>query len=242
MKEFRNDLLQIFNKDDFFICSRRTLQFWGRIVDLVIDNNKDIDIFIDYLRLVPSASSFFSKETTENKKKIKSFERICFILYAGTKDKYTPKLEALLQKIVDVMKGTETSQPVLILILFCIRIIILRTSNEALTKLLADLWPRILFLLMGIFQKEPDGKPGTINLVWAALKLIELISLTEMTSFSTHEWIFFHDFVNIQLASSSDDIASTSQPNSYRHRPLVEKWLPSDIQAYFTSSTPTNEE
>ena len=151
LKEFRNDLLQIFNKDDFFICTRKTLQYWARIVDLVIDNNKDIDIFIDYLSRVPSASSFFSKETTETKKKIKSFERICFILYAGAKDKYTSKLEALLQKIVDVIKGTETSQPVLILILFCIRIIILRTSNEALTKLLSDLWPRILFLLMVIF-------------------------------------------------------------------------------------------
>lgn len=172
LREFRNDLLQIFNKDDFFICTRKTLQQWAKIVDLVIDNNKEMDIFIDYLSRVPSASSFFSKETTETKKKIKSFERICFILYSGSKDKYIGKLEALLQKIVDVIKGTETSQPVLILILFCIRIVILRTSNDALTKLLADLWPRILFVLMGIFQKEPDNKPGTINLVWAALKLI----------------------------------------------------------------------
>ena len=65
-----------------------------------------MDIFIDYLSKVPSASSFFSKETTETKKKIKSFERICFIMYSGTKDKYTGKLEALLQKIVDVIKGT----------------------------------------------------------------------------------------------------------------------------------------
>ena len=44
-KEFRNDILQIFNKDDFFICSRRGLQYWLRIMNLVIENNKDIEIF-----------------------------------------------------------------------------------------------------------------------------------------------------------------------------------------------------
>lgn len=142
-------------------------------------------------------------------------------MYSGTKDKYTGKLEALLQKIVDVIKGTETSQPVLILILFCIRIIILRTSNDALTKLLGDLWPRILFVLMGIFHREPDNKPGTINLVWAALKLIELVSITEMSSFNTHQWIFFHDFVNIQLAGESDELSSKGESNDYGHRPLV---------------------
>ena len=52
-------------------------------MNLVIENNKDIDIFLEYLSKVSLASSIFTKESSETKKKIKSFERICFILYAG---------------------------------------------------------------------------------------------------------------------------------------------------------------
>jgi hypothetical protein len=84
----------------------------------------------------------------------------------------------LVEKIVDVVKNSDAPQPVLILILFCIRIVMLRTSSEALTKLFVNLWPILLFLLMGIFSKDFDARPGSLNLVWAALKLIEMISLT----------------------------------------------------------------
>ncbi len=59
----------------------------------------------------------------------------------------------------------------------------------------------VLFLLMNIFSREFDGRPGTINLVWAALKLIEMISLTEMSEFNTQQWVFFYDFVGIRLDS-----------------------------------------
>lgn len=88
-KEVKSEVLQIFNKEDFFICSSRTLQAWARIIDLLIDSNRDHDIFQEYLEKVSLASSLFSSYTAETKKKIKSFERICFILYAGRKDKYT---------------------------------------------------------------------------------------------------------------------------------------------------------
>lgn len=87
-KELKNDVLEIFNKDDFFICSSKTLHCWVRIIDMIIDNNKDHDIFSEYLEKVSLVSSIFSSYNLETKKKIKSFERICFILYAGKKDKY----------------------------------------------------------------------------------------------------------------------------------------------------------
>lgn len=44
-KELKTDVLEIFNKDDFFICSSKTLHCWVKIIDMVIDNNKDHDIF-----------------------------------------------------------------------------------------------------------------------------------------------------------------------------------------------------
>jgi hypothetical protein len=60
---------------------------------------------------------------------VKSFERICFILYAGAKDKYVLKIKGLLGKIAEVLKLAENAPPaLLILILFSIRILILKLS------------------------------------------------------------------------------------------------------------------
>lgn len=59
-KELKTDVLEIFNKDDFFICSSKTLHCWVKIIDMVIDNNKDHDIFTQYLEKVSLVSSIFS--------------------------------------------------------------------------------------------------------------------------------------------------------------------------------------
>jgi hypothetical protein len=53
---------------------------------------------------VSLAGSLFSSYTFETKKKIKSFERICFILYSGRKDKYTERAHLLVDKISEVIK------------------------------------------------------------------------------------------------------------------------------------------
>lgn len=170
---------------------------------MIIDENKDHDIFTEYLEKVSLASSIFSSYTIETKKKIKSFERICFILFSGKRDKYIDKTHLLIDKIIEVIKNSEASQPVLILIFFCIRILILRTSSEKLTKLITNVWQLIMFLLMSIFKKNQESLKEKINLnlLWAALKLIELVSIMEINEFHSHQWIFFYDFVGIKFST-----------------------------------------
>ena len=115
---------------------------------------------------------------------MKGFERVCFILYAGPKDRYASKLNVLLAKIVDVIKRPENVHAaLLILILFSVRILILRLSEHSLDQLFTDIWPMILALLMQTFSKklvrvqiqnEISKHP---NYLLAALKLIEMISI-----------------------------------------------------------------
>lgn len=62
------------------------------------------ETFGEYLDKVSLSSSYFANENVDNKKRIKSFERICFILYSGSKDKYAQKIKGLLEKISDVIK------------------------------------------------------------------------------------------------------------------------------------------
>lgn len=61
----------------------------------------------------------------------------------------------------------------LILILFCIRILFIRLSAISLNKLFRSVWPSLITLLITIFRKDRATK--NINLQLSALKVIELI-------------------------------------------------------------------
>ena len=74
------------------------------MIDWVVSLDKNHQTYLDYLQKVTLHSSYFSSQSVENKKRVKCFERICFILYSGGKDRYASKLNVLLAKIVDVIK------------------------------------------------------------------------------------------------------------------------------------------
>jgi len=117
-----------------------------------------------------------------------------------------------LEKIKDLIKNPDTASPPLLIlvkivkisenifiykILFCMRILILRLSPRALNSLLKTLWPMILSILIQILLKskpsiKKDKKENAeiMNLILAALKLIELISILQFEEFYLHQWIF----------------------------------------------------
>ena len=76
------------------------------------------------------------------------------------------------------MKQDNPSPALLILILFCIRILLMRLSTISLNKLFRSVWPSLITLLIQIFKKEKASK--NLNLQLAALKVIELIHALEL--------------------------------------------------------------
>ena len=148
MKAFRQPILDLFNKEDFFQMKIQTLRYWAKIINWVVTLDKT-DLFSEYLEKVTLQSSFFSNESQENKKRIKSFERICFVIFSGEMNKYNNKLWTLVEKISEVIKNCDTVHPgMLILILFCVRILIMRLSPKQLNDLFKNIWPMLLTLLI----------------------------------------------------------------------------------------------
>lgn len=107
------------------------------------------------------------------RQKIKSFERVCFIIYSGKVDKYENRLRTVLESLNEVMKQENPSPALLVLILFCIRILLMRLSALSLNKLFRSVWPSLITLLIQIFRRDRAIK--STNLQLAALKVIELI-------------------------------------------------------------------
>lgn len=97
----------------------------------------------------------------------------------------------MLESLNEVMKEENPSPALLILILFCIRILFMRLSPVSLNKLFRSVWPGLMTLLIQIFRREKSGK--NMNLLLAALKVIELIHALELEEFHMHKWMFVFD-------------------------------------------------
>jgi len=195
----KKPILDIFSGDDFFKCSRKALRHWSRIIDAVMQHDKG-DLFIEFLTKAASFSLLFNRDA-DTKQKIKSFERICFVIYSGDRDRYQGKLMFLLEKMGEVIKNAESSPPsLLILVLFCVRILILRLSSVTLNELFRNIWPHLLTLLIQIFNHKNTNKSP--NLVLAALKLIELMSIVGMEEFYGNQWVFLFDYFGLSIESN----------------------------------------
>lgn len=117
-------------------------------MDAVMTNDKG-DLFTEFLTRVTSSFGLFSSKDADTKLKIKSFQRVCFIIYSGERDKYQGKLVILLEKMGEVIKNADNSPPALvILVIFCVRILILRLSSLVLNELFRNIWPHLLTLLV----------------------------------------------------------------------------------------------
>ncbi|KRX02740.1 Armadillo-type fold [Pseudocohnilembus persalinus] len=255
LKEFKKGILDIFNKDNFFNQSKQTMKYWSKIIDQVLSCDKLNDQFTEYLSKLTLTGSFFSKESTINNTRIKSFKRVCFIIFSGTQDQYSNKLKALLDKISEVIKNAEQVHPsLLILILFCIRILILRLSNANLKELFKQIWPMLITILIQIYGSASEVRPEhkNPNLLLAGLKLIEILSISQFDEFQLHQWIFVFDYFGLQVSSleeiqeqlqklSPEYEKSNQKQNNSRNEPKKQKMTPFSFQPYLTNSLPNQE-
>lgn len=84
----------------------------------------------------------------------------------------------MLESLNEVMKQDDAPPALLILILFCIRILLMRLSAISLNKLFKSVWPSLITLLIQIFGRKKAGR--NVNLQLAALKVVELIHAMEL--------------------------------------------------------------
>jgi len=148
IKEFRRRVIEIFNRDDFFSCPRQVFQAWKQIVHLV-STDSGRELLAEYMDKLSLTSSIFSRENRDYKAKVKGFKRICFVIFSGWQNQYVKSVEGLLGKISEVIGNPEDlNQNLLILILFCVRILLLRLTQENVCNLFKNVWPMLLTVLI----------------------------------------------------------------------------------------------
>lgn len=68
------------------------------------------------------------------------------------------KIKALLEKIKEVIKEDDINSRLMILILFCLRILILRLGQSTLNEVFRNIWPILLTLLVIDFLLKPRSR------------------------------------------------------------------------------------
>lgn len=197
LNDFKQELLDIFDSDEFFKCDVNTLKMWSRIVDRVLDFNKGGTVVEYYMKNIDFKGVFVFKDT-ENKKRMKCFLRICFIIYAGDAEKYLDKktLNNLLEKIKSLLKEENEEPRLTILILFSLRILIMRLQKQSLNELFKTIWPSIIFLLRKLIKSKSSANE---EVFLASMKLLELISSTDIPEFNLHKWSFMFEYYGVSL-------------------------------------------
>ena len=211
--EFKNEILEIFEGDEFFNCSIETLKIWSKILDRYLSENK-LDLLDKYFEQV-NFSSLFRTKITENKLRIKSLQRICFILFSSEKEKYInkKKLKLFLEKIREVLKDETVHPNLIIMILFSLRILILRLKKDTLNNLFKSMWPSILFLLDKLIKSTKWEITKNNEIVIAALKLLELISFTDIEEFNLHRWAFLFEYFGIEIQINKNNDKKINKTN-----------------------------
>ncbi|KAL4472004.1 hypothetical protein ABPG72_018506 [Tetrahymena utriculariae] len=196
-KEIRKNIIELFNSQEFFNCDFQTLRNWKDIIDRISDQG---DLFKEFLNKDGLFKNLVSKNHEQNHK-IKKLFRVCFIIYSGNVDKYSKKLLDILEALNEIIINYEDShQPnIYILILFCFRILVLRISKQTLNDQFRIVWPAILTFLMKIFNDKRRKSNTSLNLVLAAIKFIELLSIVQLEEFYFYEWMFAFDFLGVKI-------------------------------------------
>jgi len=69
IKDFKKNILDIFNGNDFFKCTKQTLKYWSKIIDWVLSNDKS-DLFSEFLNKVSSFAILFNRDAETKQKKL----------------------------------------------------------------------------------------------------------------------------------------------------------------------------
>ena len=126
------------------------------------------------------------------------------------------------------MKEDKVHPNLIVLVLFLLRILLLRLNPETLNTVFRPMWPSILFLLIKII----GSKTNTSEVSIAALKLLEVISCLDIEEFHMHKWIFLFEYFGVMLEFENGKNQS-SRPK-FIIKPMLTKLLSKNINILYT--------
>lgn len=103
------------------------------------------------------------------------------------------KLKQFLEKIREVLAEKKVHANLTILILFAIRLFLLRLKKETLDRHFKFLWRWIVFLIYKNLKVSSKNDEKESEVTIAGLKLLELMGNMDIEEFNLHKWAFLFE-------------------------------------------------
>ncbi|KAI8948888.1 putative regulator of reproduction dopa [Xylaria longipes] len=247
-KTWKKDVGDAFNDPRFFTSSAALVQSdWLPLLKLwtVTDKDRMADI-LSRISSPTTAGIVFGVGATSarleaDRKTQLNLRRIATLILACGMDTFVTDLQAILDRIVELLAATATSSPSSTTradIYMVLRALVLRTS----TVHLAPLWPIVNSELhMAISSVvAPDNSPSSDTYsnisVLHACKLLDVLIAAAPDDFQLHEWLFITDTIDaIYRSAAYQPIALVDELSEELGNAAVSSGLPTESAAMIGS-------
>lgn len=197
---FKKEVMEFITQAEFFDSMRSSqvcFRNWCKIVNAISTAcYSDKTILVNEI-LSRDYSGVFITEQVKSAQRGKMLKAISLLIYAGEIDAYQNSTEIISKALIDYLKSDRNLDPI---VLFTVRVLLLKLSHTALSNIWHQLWPHLLTELMQMMQ--PDE---SIYLKSAAIKFLDLISAINNEEFLMYQWLFFYDSMNSQVFNNAEE-------------------------------------
>ncbi|KAI1757028.1 putative regulator of reproduction dopa [Xylaria castorea] len=247
-KTWKKDVGDAFNDPRFFTSSAALVQSnWLPLLKLwaVTDKDRMADI-LSRISSPTTAGIVFGVGATSarleaDRKTQLNLRRIATLILACGMDTFVTDLQAILERVVELLAATATSSPSSTTradIYMVLRALVLRTS----TVHLAPLWPIVNSELhMAISSVvTPDNSPSSDTYsnisVLHACKLLDVLIAAAPDDFQLHEWLFITDTIDaIYRSATYQPIALVDELSEELGNAAASSGLPTESAAMIAS-------
>ena len=183
----------MFNSDNFFLLSERTLRKWQQIMRNFMSVNNEM--FEELLLKFNRVEGIFTTKKWEIQQKSLTFKRLAFLVYSNQTSTFEDaQLDTLLKKMTEGFKNTSKDREFTIQLFLLSRILMLRLSANSLAEVLRKLWPHLLNELVNVFDSsQVAGSERDYLLQIEGMKVVELMSQLNIEDFHMNQWMFLFD-------------------------------------------------
>ena len=192
-------LMDFYLEGNFFNMNLHNLRLWKDIIQEF--SHSYPNILNDLIDRLNQSGGFFSKISDDFNNIV--MRRLSFIIYSCQKDTFSQKLGMILEKLKEMITKYSDNTNLESEIFLMLRIMFLRFSKENLNEMIKALWPIIFSEIVNVINGK--RKNNSIELNLSSLKLIELLSVTNMDEFCLYNWIFFIDTYKINDLNIEDE-------------------------------------
>ena len=200
---FKREVMEFLTQTEFFesmknsqVCFRN----WCKIVNSISNAcYPDKTVLVNEI-LGRELSGVFITEQVRSAQRGRMLKAVALVLYAGEKDVYQSTTEIISKTLIDYLKSDRNLDP---LVLFTVRVLLLKLSHTVLSNVWPQLWPHLLTELMQMMQMMQTEE--NLQLRYAALKFLDLISAINNEEFLMYQWLFFYDSMNSTVFNNAEE-------------------------------------